>query len=76
VVTRTRELNRATTVMENWFFAWRESEEGERNGGSSSAPWRLEGHLGLTVGAAASVRPPWHAHIAALAYGRSATESN
>jgi hypothetical protein len=48
----------------------------ERVKGEASGGWHggLEGHHGLTNGAAASVRMPWHTHTVALICGRLATE--
>jgi hypothetical protein len=66
-VVSARELTGARAAMAAQFSAWRESEEGGRNGGSSRVPWRLEGRRGLTSGAAVGVRPPQCVHAAAMA---------
>jgi hypothetical protein len=66
-VVSARELAGARAAMVARFSAWRESEEGGRNEGSSSVPWRLEGRRGLTSGATVSVQPPQCVHAAAMA---------
>jgi hypothetical protein len=57
------------------FSALGESEEEGVNGGSSSAPWRLEATCDLIGGPAVGVRMPQCIHAAAMACGWSATES-
>jgi hypothetical protein len=65
-------------VMAVSFFRFGDDKGREKEGvkGEESWGWRggLKGRHGLTDGAMASIWMPQHAHVVALAYGRSATE--